>query len=118
MLLDYMAVRLNGPRAGKVRPRINLRITDTDAGAACERYLLTVENGVLRHAPNEHDDDDDTLHISRTGLRELAVAPTTVDLLLARQAAVVEGQRADLDELLGLLDTFTGAFELVAPNLR
>jgi hypothetical protein len=30
----------------------------------------------------------------------------------------VDGDRTDLDDMLGLLDTFTAAFGVVVPNLR
>lgn len=118
MALDYLAVRLNGPRAGKVQLRVNLRITGTDPHAAAERYLLTVENGILRHTPHDVDRGASTLHVTRAALNELASGSTTVDALLARKDAVVEGHRTDLDQLLDLLDTFTGAFDVVTPNLR
>jgi alkyl sulfatase BDS1-like metallo-beta-lactamase superfamily hydrolase len=118
MVLDYLAIRLNGPRAGRVQLRVNLQITGTDPHAAAERYLLTVENGVLRHTPHDADNAASTLRITRAALSELASGAATVDALLTREDAAVEGHRADLDQLFDLLDTFTGAFDLVTPNLR
>ena len=38
--------------------------------------------------------------------------------LLAKDVASVDGDRTDLDDMLGLLDTFTAAFGVVVPNLR
>ena len=44
MFLQYLAVRLNGPKAADRAYAFDLRFTDLG-----ERYLLEVENGVLNY---------------------------------------------------------------------
>jgi alkyl sulfatase BDS1-like metallo-beta-lactamase superfamily hydrolase len=112
MVVDYLAIRLNGPRAADAALRIGLEVTDSG-----QRLLLVVHNGVLRHEPMT-EAPAGTLRISHAALTGLAYGTTTLDEVITSGAAEVTGARADLDVLLGLLDTFTGAFDVVTPTLR
>ncbi|MGR6975066.1 alkyl/aryl-sulfatase [Streptomyces cynarae] len=120
MLLDYMAIRLDGPNAAKAHLRIGLDVTGDRLDATAEdRLIVIVENGILRHAqPPLPGEPAGTLRITHTALADLAYGTATLDELIAKDAASVEGDRTDLDALLGLLDTFTGTFDIVVPNLR
>lgn len=119
MILDYLAIRLNGPRAAAARLFLELVISGDRPGQAEDRYLLIVENGILRYArPPFTETPTGTLRIRHAALADLAYGAATLDELLAKDTARVDGDRTDLDTLLGLLDTFTGAFEVVVPNLR
>lgn len=118
MLVEHMAVRLNGPRAGKNPMRVGLRITDVRSADAAPEYVLSVENGVLRHLPRGADSVGATLHVTRPAFAELAFGASTLEALVDRGLAAIEGAREDLELLLDLLDTFTGAFDLVSPTLR
>nr|WP_279592886.1 alkyl sulfatase C-terminal domain-containing protein [Streptomyces liangshanensis] len=118
MLLDYLAVRLNGPRAAAVRLRIGLDVTGDQGGPAEERFRLIVENGILRHtAPDPAENPAGTLRIHHAALADLAYGATTLDDLLAANTAALNGDRTDLDTLLDLLDTFTAGFDVVVPNI-
>jgi len=112
MVVDYLAIRLNGPRAAKVGLRVGLEVTDSG-----QRLALVVDNGVLRHEPMTPVPAA-ILVVTHAALTGLAYGTTTLDELIATRAAAVAGDRAELDVLLGLLDTFTGAFDIVTPNLR
>jgi len=120
MVLDYLAIRLNGPRAAACRLRIGFEVGgDRRSGRADEWFLVTVENGILRYAPPPiAETPAATLRIGHAALADLAYGAATLDELLAKDTARVDGDRTDLDTLLGLLDTFTGGFEVVVPNLR
>jgi alkyl sulfatase BDS1-like metallo-beta-lactamase superfamily hydrolase len=116
MLLDYLAIRLNGPRAAAVALRIGLEVTAPDA--ATERLLLIVQNGVLRFTPSGDATPASTLRITHADLADLAYGVTTLDELLTKGKVEIDGDRSDLDGFLGLLDTFTAGFDVVTPNLR
>ncbi|POX49470.1 alkyl/aryl-sulfatase [Streptomyces sp. Ru72] len=120
MVLDYMAIRLNGPNAAKTRLRIGLDITsDRLDDTTKDRLLLIVENGILRHTqPPFPTEPTGTLRITHAALADLAYGTTPLGQLLADEAAAVDGDRTDIEALLGLLDTFTGTFDVVTPNLR
>jgi alkyl sulfatase BDS1-like metallo-beta-lactamase superfamily hydrolase len=114
MIVDYMAIRLNGPRAADTRLHIGLDIVD---GPTEQQLRLVVDNGVLRHEPPSTNPAG-TLRTTRQALSALAYGTATLDDLLSAGAATVHGDRTDLDTLLGLLDTFAGTFDIVTPNLR
>jgi alkyl sulfatase BDS1-like metallo-beta-lactamase superfamily hydrolase len=121
MVLDYMAIRLNGPNATKTRLRIGLEVSGAGGGLAPaeDRLLLIVENGILRYTQSPFSKTPvGTLRITRAALADLAYGAAALDDLIAQDAAAVDGDRTDLDTLLTLLDTFTGSFDVVAPNLR
>ncbi|QNP74689.1 MBL fold metallo-hydrolase [Streptomyces roseirectus] len=120
MLLDYMAIRLNGPAAAGLRLRIGLDVTPEHLGGPTEdRLLIVVENGVLRHTPPPSlPEPTTTLRATRPALAALAHGTAHLDELLTDNTAEVIGDRTALDTLLGLLDTFTGTFEVVTPTGR
>ncbi|MGH8921311.1 MAG: alkyl sulfatase C-terminal domain-containing protein, partial [Actinomycetes bacterium] len=118
MVVDYLGVRLNGPRAAGARLRIGLEVTAPEDGRTEHEFVLVVENGVLRSArPPLEPAPAGSLRITRTALAELAHGAVALDELTAKDVAEVVGDRSDLDELLGLLDTFTAGFALVVPHL-
>ncbi|MEU6918339.1 alkyl sulfatase C-terminal domain-containing protein [Streptomyces olindensis] len=119
LVRDYLPIRLNGRRAAARRLRIGLEVDGDRPDHADERSLVIVENGILRYAPPPvAETPAGTLRIRHAALADLAYGAATLDELLAKDTARVDGDRPDLDTLLGLLDTFTGAFEVVVPNLR
>nr|WP_222132427.1 alkyl sulfatase dimerization domain-containing protein [Pseudonocardia sp. C8] len=110
LLLDYLAIRLNGPAAARVHLRIGLHLTDTG-----ERFLLTVQNGLLRHSRGSTTPDT-TLHLEHRTLAALAHGGTTLEAAERNGATRVDGRRDDVGRLFALLDTFTGSFDVLAPN--
>lgn len=50
LFFDYLAMKLNGPKAAGKHIVLNLDFTDVN-----ERYLLEMSNGVLNHTPERHD---------------------------------------------------------------
>lgn len=112
LLLDYLAIRLNGPAAAREHLRIGLHVTDTG-----ERFLLTVRNGLLRHSRDDAAPEPDTaLHVDHRTLAALTHGGITLDDAEGRGSARVHGRRDDVRRLFALLDTFTGSFDVVAPN--
>ena len=112
LLLDYLAIRLIGPAAAAEHLRIGLHITDTG-----EWFLLTVKNGVLRYTGGGMEPAAETaLHLNHLTLAALADGGITLEAAERHGTARVEGPRDALERLFALLDRFTGAFDVVAPN--
>ncbi|WP_425834114.1 alkyl/aryl-sulfatase [Streptomyces fractus] len=107
MLLDYLAVRLNGPKAAGHRIDVRLHITDTD-----ERLGISVRHGVL--VPAAADDAPDT-SLTRSTLALLCLGALTAEQAHADGSATTEGDREPLAALLGLCDTFRLNFPIVTP---
>jgi alkyl sulfatase BDS1-like metallo-beta-lactamase superfamily hydrolase len=111
MLLDYLAVRINGPAAQGVHLCINLDLTDPD-----ERCVVELRRSVLHHHPGrQRDDASCTLRGSTASFKAvLAGVASLADELDAGRLALV-GTRDDFDRLVGLLDDFGAWFPIVEP---
>jgi alkyl sulfatase BDS1-like metallo-beta-lactamase superfamily hydrolase len=111
-LLDAMAIRLNGPRAGKHHLRIDWSITNPN-----EQHAITVRNGVLRHRPGSHDPPAETaLVVEREALNQLLLKAAEIGELAESGRLRVEGDGVKLGELLGLLDEPNPGFAIVTPD--
>jgi alkyl sulfatase BDS1-like metallo-beta-lactamase superfamily hydrolase len=111
MLLDLLAVRLNGERAADVPIALQLVFPDVK-----ERHYLTVRNGVLVHEPIAAPGAlDATVTLDRPAFYDVILGRARLaEKVMAKQATVV-GDAGALDRLVGLLDTFEGGFAVVTP---
>jgi alkyl sulfatase BDS1-like metallo-beta-lactamase superfamily hydrolase len=110
-ILDAMAIRLDGPRAGEAELTINWVVTDPD-----ERHLLRLENGVLNHRADRDDPEADaTLTIERRALNEMLGKEADLAELAESGRLRVEGDGMKLAELLGLLEEPDPGFPIVTP---
>jgi alkyl sulfatase BDS1-like metallo-beta-lactamase superfamily hydrolase len=106
-LLESLAVRLNGTKAGAIGD-LALTMVFNDAG---ERFAVSVENAVLHHKLGE---GGPVVTLTRPVLIGLVIGETTLAAALAD--GTVSGQGASvLGELLALLDRFDFWFEIVTP---
>ena len=101
-LLESLAVRLDGERAGDGELSLTLAFEDTG-----EAFEILLANGVLRHraatgAPG--------VTLSRRTLVELVLGHTTLE-----EARIAGPGAADLERLLALLDRFDFWFNIVTP---
>ncbi|MEZ0095395.1 alkyl/aryl-sulfatase [Streptacidiphilus sp. EB129] len=110
MLLDYLAVRLDGPRAAAAALRLELRFTDS--GTA---HLVELSHGTLHHAARVQGPTDAVVGLGKAELVRLADDPSCLDELLESGAVTVAGEAGPLRELLGLLDRFDLFFPVVEP---
>lgn len=111
LLFDFMAVRLNGPKAEGRRISIGVAFADT-----AEEYLLKVENGVLNHFAGKWDKAPDAvLTLTRTALNEVLLRQATVQDKLSSGEVSIEGDPGKLAELFGLMDDFDPWFNIVTP---
>jgi alkyl sulfatase BDS1-like metallo-beta-lactamase superfamily hydrolase len=129
MVIDLLAVRIDGTAAAPHRLRIDLRILAGDAptedaptedtpaeDAPTEEHALTVRNGALsshrgRHAPAAAT----VVTVERDALLSLVAGTATVSDLEDDGRLAIEGDAEALATLLGLLDTFHLLFPIVTP---
>lgn len=111
MLLDYLAVRLDGLAAQGVELRIDLHLSDPD-----EHLVVELARSVLHHHVGPRAGTPDlALHMGATAFKHLVVGRRTLDELAAHDEVQVEGDRATLERLVGLLDDFRMWFHIVEP---
>jgi alkyl sulfatase BDS1-like metallo-beta-lactamase superfamily hydrolase len=111
MFLDFLAVRLNGPKAADRAYVFDLHFTDLG-----ERYLLEVENGVLNHTKGAvAESPTAALRLERSAIDRLAIGQATFAELVADGSIAVEGDTAALVDFFGLLDTFELWFNIATP---
>ncbi len=111
MMLDFLAIKLNGERAAGANLTLNLVVTDID-----EHYAVEVRRGVLnytqgRTAPTAQV----TVTTPKHGLTAMLGGPAAVQQALASGLVQIDGDAAVLTALLGLLDDFEFWFDIVTP---
>ncbi|KWR89133.1 alkyl/aryl-sulfatase [Cupriavidus sp. IDO] len=111
MLFNYMAVRLNGPKAAGKHLVLNVGLTDLN-----QQYALEVKHGVLNYFPKATPKADVSLKLSKTVLERLQRKDLTVDQAVASGDLVLSGRRDALEQLLAMLDTYPSWFKVVTPN--
>ena len=110
LLFDYMAVRLNGPKAAGRKLTVNFDFTDLG-----KQYALTVENGVLNYATGLDSGADATLTIAKQQLDRIQLRQLTIQQAVLAGTARFDGRRAAFGELMALLDDFPFWFNIVTP---
>ncbi|MDH3431428.1 MAG: MBL fold metallo-hydrolase, partial [Gammaproteobacteria bacterium] len=108
---DYLAVRLNGPKAAGKNIVINFKFRDSG-----DDYLVSVVNGVLHHQPEgQSSSADATVTLTRGGLLAMAMLGQAISVLTAAGLVDIEGDAAALEQLIALLDNFEFWFNIVTP---
>ncbi|MEX2961586.1 alkyl/aryl-sulfatase [Microbulbifer sp. TYP-18] len=107
---DYLAIRLNGPKAAGKNISVNLSLPDVKGN-----YSLVLENGVLNYGAPV-DRPDTSLTINRSDLNEIILGTVAVEDKLQDGSLKLTGDREQLKTLLSLLDTFEFWWNLVTPN--
>ncbi|HWJ61478.1 MAG TPA: alkyl sulfatase dimerization domain-containing protein [Acidimicrobiales bacterium] len=109
--LDYLGIRLNGPRAAGRKLTINVKLPDTD-----ETFVLLLANGSLSHSTGRQDPGAAaTLTMDRPVLTDVILGTTAFDDAIASGDVTVDGDQGAARELLGLFDTFELWFNVVTP---
>ncbi len=111
MILDFMGMKLDGPKAeGKVIT-MNWSLPDTH-----EKFAVTLKNSALTYTENkELAGADITLTMSRSSMDNILLGTSTVDKELASGAAKLTGNKEKFNELTGLLVNFNPLFNIVTP---
>ena len=111
MLFDYVGVRLDGDRAGGASLDLTFRVTDRD-----ELHAVGIRDGALHHVRGRAARDSQaTVALPHDALLALATGTKSLADLEASGAVAIDGDRAALETLLALLDTFRFWFPIVEP---
>jgi alkyl sulfatase BDS1-like metallo-beta-lactamase superfamily hydrolase len=111
LLFNYLAMRIDGPKAAGTELLLNLVFTDTG-----ERAVLELSNGSLSHSLDRAADDPDaTVTLKRESLNKMIVGES--DLLREAEAGEikVEPDEKPLSTLIGFLDEFSIWFNIIEP---
>ena len=109
MLFDYLAVRLNGPKAAGKKISLNIDFTDLN-----KQYGLSVENAVLNYG-KPVSQPDAKLTMSKATLDSIQLKEVTLEQAIATGDLKIDGKRESFVEFMGLLDTFPFWFNIVTP---
>jgi len=109
MLFDYLAVRLNGPKAAGKKIGINIDFIDLK-----QQYGRMVENAVLNYG-KPLARPDVKLTMSKATLDAIQLKQTTLEQAITKGDLKVEGKREAFAEFMSLLDTFPFWFNVVTP---
>lgn len=111
MFFDYLAVHINGEKAGDAKSVFNI-----DLGSDGGKYKLELENGVLNHTVNaEAKDADTTIALNRDTLNKIILKEVTLKQAQDSGDVKVTGDGAKLDQMLGYMDKFEFWFNIVTP---
>lgn len=111
MLLDFMAIKLNGQRAADTRLALTLELDD-EAGP----FAVEVEHGVLNFTKGRAAEKGSALvRTTRAGLVAMLGGPEAVAETLKAGLMTVDGDEGAVLALAGLLDQFEFWFNIVTP---
>ncbi|WP_369795078.1 fimbria/pilus outer membrane usher protein [Serratia sp. H1n] len=111
MFFDYLAVHINGEKAGKAKAVFNI-----DLGNDGGKYKLELENGVLNHTANAAAKEADaTITLDRATLNKIILKEETLKQAEDKGEVKVSGNGAKLEEMLGYMDKFEFWFNIVTP---
>lgn len=110
MIFDYLAVRLNGPRAAGKYLTLDIAFTDLD-----KEYGLTVEDAVLNYG-KPIKNADVKISLAKATLFAIQAKTLTLEEGIANGSIKLEGKAATLGEFMGLLDNFPFWFNIVTPR--
>lgn len=114
MLFDYMAVRLNGPKAAGRTIRMNITLTGLPREVQAA-YGLTVENAVLNYG-QPLEAPDAVLTLDKSTLAAIALGHMTMEQALDQGLLILAGHPEAFSQFMSLLDTFAPLFPIVTPR--
>jgi len=111
LFFDFMAVRLNGPKAAGLDMKINFNFTDTGEQAA-----LHLKHAVLNtRMGQQHENAAATITLSRADLNRIILKQTNFPALMKQGAVKVDGSLLKLRKFMSLQDDFKYWFNIVTP---
>lgn len=109
--LDYLAVRLNHPKAANSDIALNIVMPDVD-----EKVYLTVSNGVMNYTMDKQAEDAHaTMTIDRSIMDAINLGQTTLEAEVETGDVTIEGNPEKVTEFSSLLDNFDFWFNIVEP---
>ncbi|MFL1482699.1 alkyl/aryl-sulfatase [Marinobacter sp. LN3S78] len=111
--LDYLAMRLDHPRAAKAGVDMTLNLVMPDAG---DEVTLSIANGVMNYTMDtQADDADATVTMDRAVLDAINLQQRTFPDAIQSGDVAIEGDQKAFLTFLGLLDSFEFGFNIVTP---
>jgi len=111
MLLGFLGVRLNGPKAAELAYEFNLVLTDPD-----EIFGLEVGNGVLNFTRGlSFHEPTATITCARSAIDSVILGQTSMAEQIESGVVAVEGSEEAFTGFLDLLDDFEFWFDIVTP---
>ncbi len=112
MILDYMGLRLNGPKAKNVFSTFNMKFPGTPE----QNYAVRLQYGVLIYTPNkQYKTADVTVTWPKSAMIGVLTGVTTVDKQIAANQVKIVGDKSKLQQLFDLQDNFKSQFNIVTP---
>ncbi|GAB2914032.1 alkyl sulfatase dimerization domain-containing protein [Paraburkholderia jirisanensis] len=111
MFLDFMAIHLNGPRAGDQHYAFNVIFPDIK-----EHYSLTIEDGVMNYGKGKTlSNADATITLDRSTLDDIALGNLKLGNLADSGKVQFVGNRQKFKDMLALFDKFDFWFTISEP---
>jgi len=111
MILNYLGIRLNGPKAAGHEVTLNLVLTD-----AREEAILRLVNGTLSHSLERRDETADaTATTTRETINRLVADEITIEAAIESGEISVDPDAAPLIEVFSLMDKFSLWFNVIEP---
>ena len=110
MMFDYLAVRLNGPKAAGKNITLNVTFTDLK-----KDYAITVRERRAQLRPGTVPDANASLKLSKATMNQIQMGKVKLSGRHQVQRCDNRGNRESVDEFMGLLDTFPFWFNIVTP---
>lgn len=111
LFFDFLGVRLDAAKAEGKTMAINWNFTDSN-----QKFVLTLENSALTHIAGQQPGADATVTLSRATLDAITLKQTSFPAAVLAGKVKIDGDRAKLAELMGMLDTFEPMFPVVEPR--
>ena len=111
MVFDYLAIRLNGPKADGQYYSLNLIFPDIH-----QEYNLQVKDSVLNHYEGVTDPNAGvSVTMDKKTLDALTLGQLTVKQAVADGKITIDGDKTQLEQLFKLFDKFNLWFNIVTP---
>jgi alkyl sulfatase BDS1-like metallo-beta-lactamase superfamily hydrolase len=111
--LEYLAIRVNGPRAQNLKARFDWQLSDA---SGVDTHRLTLSNGALNHLPGSHGAAADAVvRMSREQLGQLSAGRSALLAALEQRTLDVRGDAALFRSFVECLDEFDPMFNIVEP---
>jgi alkyl sulfatase BDS1-like metallo-beta-lactamase superfamily hydrolase len=111
--LDYLGIRVNGPKAQEFDARFEWRLTDA---SGVDSHRITVSNGALNHLPGSHAGAVDAIvEMSREQLSKLSAGRWALLAGIESGELVVTGNAALFRQFIETLDEFDPMFNVIEP---
>lgn len=112
MILDYMGLRLNGPKAKNISTSFNMKFPGTPE----RQYAAKLEYGVLIYtADKQYKTADITVTWPKAIMIGILSGVTSLDKEIAAGNITVIGDKSKLQQLFDLQDNFNSQFNIVTP---